>query len=146
MKNGDDIKKEIAVNTQTGLGIFMLVSLGTMAFVSFSDGEMELGIAFMCFALLTVGVFLFLPLYTVFTAQAVQIVYLNGYKENIPWKAVKKVEKWGSWSNRFGGLPCYRLQYATNEKLPFFAIGEIPRSRRAKKLLDKYWKKGIRSY
>lgn len=49
----------------------------------------------------------------------------------------------GSWISLGLGLPHYVISYPRKEKRLFFVVGEIQKTRKTKKYIEKYYKKKI---
>lgn len=92
-------------------------------------------IFFAILALLFIFISLISPLYFIFSEDAVEIVYNFRQRETIKWKDVREVYQTGSWFYKAGGLPHYVLLYPKKEKRLFFVTGEIPKTRKTKKLI-----------
>ena len=95
------------------------------------------------FVLLLVFVLAFSPLYFVFSDEYVEIVYNFGQREIIKWKDIRTISLMGSWIGAGGGSPHYVFAYPRKEKRLFFVVGEIPKTRKTKKLIEKYYKRKI---
>lgn len=81
-----------------------------------------------------------LPTYYVFSSESVVICHPFKRRETIYWEDIRSINKYGSWSNpKFMGLPHYKIYYR-HEKEVLFLNGEICRSRKTKRLLQKYYK------
>lgn len=136
-------KKCIALNTHLIL-CFVLFSV----FIGLSIGcaiERDIGLSVMfgIFVLLPVFVFAISPLYFVFSDEYVEIVYNFGQREIIKWSDIRNISLLGSWIGAGGGLPHYVIAYPRKEKGLFFVAGEIQKTRKIKKLIEKYYKKKI---
>ena len=66
-----------------------------------------------------------------------------GQREIIRWKNIRYIRLNGAWVTRGEGLPHYEIAYPTNVKRAFFVRGEIPKTRKTKKYIKKYYKKDI---
>ena len=136
-------KKYIAFNTHLILcfvlfSIFIGLSIGCAI-----EGDIGLSIMFGIFVLLPVFVFAISPLYFVFSDEYVEIVYNFGQKEIIKWSDIRNISLMGSWIGAGGGLPHYVIAYPKKDKRLFFVVGEIQKTRKTKKFIEKYYKKKI---
>lgn len=136
-------KKHIALNTHLWLCVFLfLVFLGIS--ISFlTENEIGFAIIFLFFTLLSIFGFLISPLYFVFSKETVEIVYRFRQREMIRWREVRNIAQFGSWIDTGRGLPHYVFAYPKTEKRPFFVVGEIPKTRRTKKLIKMFYKGDI---
>ena len=82
-------------------------------------------------------------MYIVFSDKHVEIVYNFGQREKIKWCDIRNILLIGSWIEKGYGPPHYVIAYERVEKRLFFVNGEIPKTRKTKKLLKKYYKKEI---
>lgn len=82
------------------------------------------------------------PLYTVFTEEDITIVYCLGQKERIRWKEIRFINRRGSLAAK--SQPRYEIAYPHEDKRPFFVCGEIPKTRKVKKIIETYWHGTIR--
>jgi len=135
--------KHIAFNTHLIL-CFVLF----LIFIGLSVGcaiERDIGFSIMfgSFVLLLVFVLAFSPLYFVFSDEYVEIVYNFGQREIIKWKDIRTISLMGSWIGAGGGSPHYVFAYPRKEKRLFFVVGQIPKTRKTKKLIEKYYKRKI---
>ena len=143
MNTPDEQKKYIAFNTQLlFIGAVFLCFLGC-CILGFSEREYGFAIFFLFLCLLAVFIFLLFPVSVVFTSQDVTIVYFWGIREQIPWNRIRSITATGSWFLRHTDLPHYNVAYPKTEKTPFFVNGNIPKTRKTKKLLKQFYKKDI---
>ena len=133
-------KKYIACNTHLLFILFVFFFLLGCSIASFSEGAYALAIVFLIFCLLPVFCFLIAPMYVVFTAQEVTIVYLWRIKEHIAWREIRGITEYGSWFNKYSCLPEYHIAYPQKEKRLFFVNGSIPKTRKTKKLIKQFYK------
>ena len=136
-------KKHIAFNTH--LIFFIILSV---IFLGFSIGcvmenDVGLSIMFAIFFLLPLFVLAISPLYFTFSDECIEIVYNFGQREIIKWSDIRNISLMGSWIGAGGGLPHYVIAYSRKEKRLFFVVGEIPKTRKTKKLIEKYYKKKV---
>lgn len=141
--NVSDKKKQIAINTHLVFIVVMYILFILLAIFSAKDREIWLAVGFAVFTLLPLFVFLISPMYYVFSEKSVKIIYLWAQKEEIEWNSVRSIELEGSWMVRRRGFPHYHLAYPKSEKTPFFVCGDISKTRKTKKLIEKYYKKHI---
>lgn len=135
--------KYIAFNTHLVLFfVLFLIFLG-LSIDCATEKEIGLSIMFAVFILLPIFVFAVSPLYFSFTDEYIEIVYNFGQSENIKWKEIRNISLMGSWIGAGGGLPRYVIAYPPKEKRLFFVVGEIQKTRKTKKLIEKYYKKKI---
>ena len=136
-------KREIAANTHLCLCFALYLFFILMSVFSVQEGKLGLSVGFAAANLLPLFVFLISPMYYIFSADGVEIIYLWGQKEEIKWTSVRTVTLFGSWISRGGAMPHYHLAYSTNKKRVFFACGDISKTRKTKKLIKKYYKNHI---
>ncbi|MBQ8719648.1 MAG: hypothetical protein IJY65_01285 [Clostridia bacterium] len=136
-------QKQYAFNTQLFFVIALLIVFLVLSICSAIENEVGLSIGFAVATLLPVFVFLISPLYTAFSDEEIEIVYILGQREIIKWKYIRCIYLNGSWISRGGGLPHYEVAYPTNVKRAFFVRGEIPKTRKTKKYIKMYYKKDI---
>ena len=136
-------KKFIVFNTHLILCfVLFLIFLG-LSIGCAIECDIGLSIMFGIFVLLPVFVFAISPLYFVFSDECVEIVYNFGQREIIKWNDIRNISLMGSWIGAGGGLPHYVIAYPRKEKGLFFVVGEIQKTRKTKKLIEKYYKKKI---
>ena len=96
--------------------------------------------------LLAVGYLLLLfilPTHYFFSEEKLVICHPFKRREVIFWEDIRSISRYGSWSNpKFMGLPHYKIYYR-HEKEVLFLNGEICRSRKTKRLLQKYYKGNV---
>ena len=136
-------KKHIALNTHLILCLFLFIVFIGLSISCALEKEIGLSIMFGIFVLLPIFVFAISPLYFVFSDECVQIIYNFGQKEKIKWSDIRNISLMGSWIGVGGGLPHYNIAYPKKEKRLFFVVGEIQKTRKTKKLIEKYYKKKI---
>ena len=136
-------KKHIAFNTHliVWFVLFLVLVSILIAFVI----EKDIMAVVFCSVLILIFMFVFIisPLYVIFSDEGVEIVYNFGQREFIKWSKIKEISLKGSWITKGGGPPSYVISYRSKEKLPFFAMGEIPKTLKTKRLLKKYYKREI---
>ena len=136
-------KKQIAINTHVILCFLLFCILLGISVACAIENEMGLCIAFSFFLLLPIFVFVISPLFFVFSDDCVEIVYNFGTKEKIRWKDIKSITLMGSWIGKYTSPPHYVIAYNRKGKQPFFAAGRVPKTRKTKILIRKYYKKEI---
>ena len=136
-------KKHIAINTHLILCFVLFVVFLSLSISSAIVNKIGLSIIFAIFILVPVVVFVISPLYFVFFDEYVEIVYNFEQREIIKWKDIRTISLMGSWIGAGGGLPHYVIAYPRKEKRLFFVVGEIPKTRKTKKFIEKYYKKKI---
>ncbi len=136
-------KKQIAFNTHLFLCLILFIVLLGISISSAVENEVGISIGFAALTLLPIFVFAISPLYFVFSEEHVEIVYNFGQREKIKWSDIRNISRMGSWLGGGGGLPHYVIFYPQKEKRLFFVCGEIPKTRKTKKLLKMYYKKKI---
>ena len=136
-------KKHIAFNTHLILCFILFIVFLSLSIICAIVNEIGLSIMFGIFVLLPIFVFTISPLYFVFSDNYVEIVYNFGQKEQIKWNDIRNISLMGSWIGAGGGLPHYVIAYPRKEKRLFFVVGEIQKTRKTKKLIEKYYNKKI---
>lgn len=87
-----------------------------------------------------VTIILISPVYYVFSAENLIICHPFKRREIIHWQDISNINEYGSWlSPGLIGLPHYKIFYR-HEKEILFLDGEICKSRKTKRLLQKYYK------
>lgn len=144
MRNTNDVqeKAHIAINTHLLLALILFLIFVCISISSAIEHEIGLCIGFAVAACLPILVCLISPLYCVFSSQEVMIVYTLGQKERIPWSTVRSISHTGGWIVGVG-FPRYVISYPKTEKSRFYVCGEIPKTRKTKKLIKKYYQKEI---
>ena len=138
-------EKHIALNTQLIPLVVSFFGLLCLAAISAADKDVVFAIVFVLFAGMVAFGCAIMPQYVAFSDECVEIVYLFGQREIIKWGDIRSVSSEGSWFAKGGGLPRYVIAYPRKEKKPFFVVGEIPRTRTTKMLLERYYKKKIKN-
>ena len=132
-------KKHIACNTQLILFVILFIVFLGISISCAIEKEIGLSIMFAILIVLPVFVFAISPLYFVFSDEYVEIVYNFGQTEKIKWSDIRGISLMGSWIGAGGGLPHYVIAYPRKDKRLFFAVGEISKTRKTKKLIEKYY-------
>ncbi len=137
--NRGDRKENTYFSFNTYLIIYAIAILifSALAVAFFMSGD-AWGILFLLIALLAAFIALVSPLYFKFSYKSVTIVYVLGDRESIPWTSVTSVIQYGSWIEHFGGFPYYQVAYG-HKKQKFYMNGEITKSRKNKKLIEKFY-------
>lgn len=130
----------IAYNTHLLSMLFMLLCFLFFAVMGFVLEEVVPAIIFLCLCPLPIFCFLISPLYVIFTEQEITIVYFWGIKERIAWRQIRHIEERGSWFHKHSCLPEYHIAYPKAEKYPFFADGSIPKTRKIKKMMERFYR------
>lgn len=136
-------KKHIAFNTHLILWLVMILVFFGLSVGFAIESEVGLCIASAIVALVPAFVCVTSPLYFIFNDKCVEIVYNLGQREQIKWSEVRYITLLGSWIGSGDGLPHFVVAYPQMEKRVFFVRGEIPKTRKTKKLIKKYYKKKI---
>lgn len=136
-------KKHIAFNAHliVWFSIFLVIISMLIVFAI----EKDIMAVVFCSVLVLIFIFGFIisPLYVIFSNEGVEIVYNFGQREHIKWGKIKEISLEGGWIITHSGPPMYKIDYRSKEKLPFFAMGEIPKTVKTKRLLKKYYKREI---
>ncbi|MBR5451924.1 MAG: hypothetical protein IKV36_02890 [Clostridia bacterium] len=136
-------KKHIALNTHLILCVALFIIFLALSISCAMENEIGLSIVFAVFILLPIFVFAISPLYFSFTDEYIEIVYNFGQREKIKWKEIRNISLMGSWIGVGGRSPHYVIAYPKREKRLFFVVGEIQKTRKTKKFIEKYYKKKI---
>ena len=136
-------KKYIAFNTHLILCFVLFLIFISLSIGCAIERDIDLSIMFGIFILLPVFVFAISPFYFVFSDECVEIVYNFGQREKIKWSDIRNISLMGSWIGAGGGLPHYVIAYPKKEKRLFFVVGEIQKTRKTKRFIEKYYKKKI---
>ena len=136
-------KKHIAVNTHLLLCVLMFAEFLWLCILCAGEKEVALSTLFGVFSLVPVVVFFLSPLYVIFSADGIEIVYHFGLKERIKWSEIRSISIRGSWIGKGGGLPNYEIAYPCKEQKPFFVVGKIPKTRKTKRYIEQYYKRNI---
>ncbi|MBP3391353.1 MAG: hypothetical protein J6L76_01025 [Clostridia bacterium] len=136
-------KKHIAINTHLILCVVLFIVFLGLSISCAIESDIGLSIMFALFILLPLFVFGISPLYFVFSDECIEIIYNFGQKEIIKWSDIRNISLMGSLIGAGGGLPHYNIAYPQKEKRLFFVVGEIQKTRKTKKLIEKYYKKKI---
>jgi len=135
--------KNVVINIYLVLSVILFFVLLGIAVLCAIENEIGLCIGFSLFLAVPVIAFVFSPLYFVFSDDCVEIVYHFGKKEQIKWRDIKEIKLAGSWIRKFAAYPRYVIDYRGKENRPFFVAGQIPKTRKTKKQLKKYYKREI---
>jgi len=135
-------KKQIVINTHLYISVILFVAFLCLSIQCVYDNEIWLCIAFAALTLLPIFAFAISPLYFVFSDACVEIVYNFRQRELIQWSCVRHISLIGSWIGP-GAWPRYEIAYPQRERKMFFVAGEIPKTRKTAKLINKYYKKKI---
>ena len=138
-------EKHIALNTQLIPLVVSFFGLLRLAAISAADKDVVFAVVFVLFAAVVGFGCAISPLYVAFSEESVEIVYTCGKREEIRWSDIRSITAEGSWFAKGGGLPHFVLSFPRKEKKPFFVVGEIPRTRTTKTLIERYYKKKIKN-
>lgn len=138
-----DTEKEIALNNH----ILLYLSGAFFGFVLASFGSWADENIFTVFGVLIILIFIFLllisPTFYVFSKENVVICHPFKRRETICWEDIRSIKRYRSLYNRGGiGYNHYKIYYR-HEKEVLFLNGEICRSRKTKRLLQKYYKGNV---
>ncbi|MBQ8683265.1 MAG: hypothetical protein IJ518_01965 [Clostridia bacterium] len=136
-------KKHIAINTHLILCVVLFIVFLGLSISCAIESEIGLSIMFGIFVLLPIFVFAISSLYFSFSDDYVEIVYNFGQREQIKWTDIRSISLMGSWIGAGGGSPHYVIAYPRKDKRLFFVVGEIQKTRKTKKFIEKYYKKKI---
>lgn len=136
-------KKHIAFNTHLNLCFILFIIFLGFSIDCAIGNDIGLSIMFAIFILLPMFVFAISPLYFTFSDECIEITYNFGQREKIKWCEIRNISLFGSWIGGGGGLPRYVIFYPQKEKSVFFVVGEIPKTRKTKKLIKQYYKNKI---
>ncbi len=91
-----------------------------------------------------IAVLLISPTHYVFSEENVVICHPFNRKETICWGAIRNIKIYRGWFYRIGiGYNHYKIYYR-HEKERIFLNGEICRSRRTQRFLQKYYKGNVK--
>ena len=136
-------EKYIALNYHTFAFLFAVFVGFLFACFGFEIEEPIFIVGGIVIALIFVFLLLVSPTHYVFTNESLVICHPFRRRETILWEDVTGVHSFGSWFRRsLFGLPHYKIYYR-HEKEVVFLNGEICRSRRTKRLLQKYYKGNV---
>ena len=129
-------------NPQLWLPILLFLAFTGLAVACFLDQtgslvQTVIGVTFVLFALLTVGIGLTFPVSFIFSKEKLEIRYLFDIREEILWETVTGIEKQGAWLTS-STPPCYCVNYAKTTKTPFFVCGEVARCRKTTRAFRQY--------
>ena len=136
-------EKEAAFNNH--IFAFSFATFVGCLFASF--GSMIEEIIFIVGGIVIVLIFVFLllisPTHYIFSSENVVICHPFKRREKIVWEDIRSIKRYGSWFYKtLFGLPHYKIYYR-HEKEVFFLNGEICKSRKTKRLLQKYYKGNV---
>ncbi len=95
------------------------------------------------FVLVFVFLLLISPTHYVFSSENVIICHPFKRREIICWEDIRIINKYGSWFYpKYDGFTHYKIYYR-HEKEVLFLNGEICRSRKTKRLLQKYYEGNV---
>ncbi|MBQ7829052.1 MAG: hypothetical protein IJ345_02145 [Clostridia bacterium] len=127
----------LSFNTYLIIYLIAMIIFGAFAAMFFADGD-AWGIFFMLIALIPIFIIVVSPLRYEYSKKSVTIVYVLGDREIIPWTSVRNITLYGSWISHLDCLPYYQVAYG-HKKQKFYMNGEIIKSRKNKKLIEKFY-------
>ena len=133
--------KKYAINKNLWLPIILAVVLVVLSVFCAMDEEWIMFFGFLFFAFLAVFVILIQPVVISFSSENIQIIYTIGVRETIPIKQIRKIYEQGNWFAGHSGWPVYVVVYPQISKKYFFANGELPKTRKIKKLLRMFYRR-----
>lgn len=136
-------KNQIAFNRQQVIWFLIFFEFIAITVKCMLEKEILLAVLSGLFVFAGAFVILTQPLYFVFSEEQVEIVYLL-LRMRIRWDSVRNIWLEGDNFGVAGNWPRYVIAYPQTKKLPFFALGEIPKTSRTKKLMEMYYKKEIK--
>ena len=144
-KSPDKEEKYIALNYHTLAFLFAVFVGFLFSWFGFEIEEMLFAVGGIVIALIFAFLLVVSPTHYVFTNEKLVIFHpFIKRREIILWEDVTGVMSLGSWFIKtHWGLPHYKIWYRHEKKIAFL-IGEICRSRRTKRLLQKYYKGNIK--
>ena len=145
MKTKAPVKTEkyIALNYHTFAYLFAVFVGLLFSSFGFEIEEIIFVVGGIVIALIFVFLLLISPTHYIFSSENVVICHPFKRKETISWEDIRSINKYGSWFYKtLFGLPHYKVYYR-HEKQIIFLNGEICRSRRTKRLLQKYYKGNV---
>ncbi len=106
------------------------------------DNELMVAL-FSLMAFVSVCWILLSPMEVTFTDKELRILYIIGKTERIPWNRVRSIEVFENRIYPRGMSPTYAVAYDREGKRPFYITGHLPKTKRIRRLLELYWRKGI---
>lgn len=136
-------KKQIAFNSHLIFMFFLFFVFLRMTIEFAMENEIGFSIVGSILVLIPIlFVFMISPLYITFSEESVEIIYNFGQREQILWNDIRSITLRGGWIVG-NGFPRYEVAYPRNGKRWFFVDGDIPKTRKTKKLIKMYYKKEI---
>ena len=116
---------------------FLLVSFGLwIEEIIFTVFGVLLALIFMALLLIS-------PVYYIFSSESVVICHPFKRRETIYWEDIRSINQYGSWFYpKYDGFTHYKIFYR-HEKETLFLNGEICKTRKTKRLLQKYYKGNV---
>lgn len=144
-KAPDKKEKYIALNYHTLAFLFAVFVGFLFSWFGYEIEEKFFAVGGIVIALIFAFLLVVSPTHYVFTNEKLVIFYpFIKRREIILWEDVTGVMSFGSWFYKtIFGLPYFKIYYR-HEKDFIFLIGQICRSRRTKRLLQKYYKGNIK--
>lgn len=136
-------EKHIALNNHILPHAFSIL----FGFLLISFGSWIDEIIFVIFGImLSVGfvvVFFISPTHYIFSDENVVICHPFKRREIICWEDIRSIKQYGSWFYpKYDGFTHYKIYYR-HEKAVLFLNGEICKSKKTKRLLQKYYKGNV---
>lgn len=131
-------KKQMAWNRNLWLPLFLFPVFIYLAISCAQSEEWAMFACFLFFALLAGLVIFIQPLVITFSKDEIDIIYTIGVKETVAIRQIREIYEEGNWFGGYKGWPVYVIRYPRTRKRAFFISGEIPKTRKIKKLVDKY--------
>ena len=133
-------EKEIALNNHIfSNSLFVVFGFLLMSFGVWSD-EIIFAVFGILLVLIFVIILLIAPTHYIFTNQSVVICHPFKRKEVIRWENIRSIRKYGScFYPEHNGFTHYKIHYLHKKEI-LFLNGEICKSRKTKRLLEKYYK------
>ncbi len=144
------IKKHLFLDRRTLVFLLVELFIGFTCQVCFTEGEMGFGVFFAVLSLMPVGFILFFPCFYIMTDEGLRIFYLLGFSsEYIPWRTVTRVEIQYD-DTTTDTIPyifdVFRIRGKPTGKPCFYKKAEMIRTRRARKLIERYTGRRIEGY
>lgn len=138
------MKKEKAISADMILLPLTFLFFGGIGALIFNINRI-LSVILLVLAAATIYSLLTSATHYLFDEKGVIICYFFGIKEDIPWSSVKAIKLSGSSHlvSRYGD-PTYTVTYESDKKSPYFAKGEIIKTKRVALLMKTYYNCNIK--
>ncbi len=147
------MKKQIALNKLWNFALLIEPALLLLTYWSFRDNDIGFGIGLLFFSLLCLFGMLIIPCCYIFDSEGVTLKHLFIPSERYLWKNIREIEvdydpSLTSRSELFDLLfsTKFCIKGTSEGKQRFYMEGEITKSFRTKRLLEKYWDGTITGY